>query len=53
MEKEVSLDAGVYGREESNVPYRFPQIVHERRPQRVVQEDLEDLWGSHTSSVES
>jgi hypothetical protein len=46
--KEVFLNADEYGRGGSDDPYRSLVIVHERRPQRVVQEDLEDLWVSHT-----
>ena len=53
MEKEVSLDAGGYGREGSDVFYRSRVSVRERRSQRVVQEDLEGLWVTHTSSVGS
>jgi hypothetical protein len=53
MEKEVSLDAGGYGREESDDFYRSRVIVRGRRSQMVVQGDLEGLWGNHTSSVVS
>ena len=49
MEKEVSLDAGGYGREGSDDFYRSRVIVRERRSQMVVQEGLEDLWVIHTS----
>ena len=48
-EKEFSLSEGAYEKEGSDDPYRFPQIVRERRSQMVVQEGLEDLWGIHTS----
>ena len=48
-EKEFSLSGGAYEKEGSDDPYRFPQIVRERRPQMVVQEGLEDLWVIHTS----
>ena len=48
-EKEFSLSEGAYEKEGSNDLYRFPQIVHGRKPQRVVQVDLEDLWVIHTS----
>ena len=53
MEKEVSLDAGGYGREGSDDFYRSRVTVHGRRSQKVVQEGLEGLWVTHTSSVES
>jgi hypothetical protein len=53
MEKEVSLDAGGYGREESDDFYRSRVIVRGRRSQMVVQGDLEVLWVIHTSSVGS
>ena len=53
MEKEVSLDAGGYGREGSDDFYRSRVTVRERRSQMVVQGDLEGLWGNHTSSVGS
>ena len=49
MEKEVSLDAGEYGREGSDDFYRSQVTVHGRRPQKVVQGGLEDLWVNHTS----
>ena len=49
MEKEVSPDAGEYGREGSDDFYRSRVTVHGRRPQRGVQGDLEDLWVIHTS----
>ena len=48
-EKEFSLSEGAYEKEGSDDPYRFPQIVRGRRPQMVVQVDLEDLWVIHTS----
>ena len=48
-EKEFSLSAGAYEKEGSDDLYRFPQIVHGRKPHRVVQVDLEDLWVIHTS----
>ena len=50
MEKEVSLDAGGYGREGSDDFYRSRVTVHGRRPQRVVQGDLEGLWVIDTPS---
>ena len=53
MDKEVPLDAGGYGKEESNGSYRSLVIVRERRSQMVVLEDLEGLWVIHTSSVGS
>ena len=53
MEKEVSLDAGGYGREGSDDFYRSRVSVRERRSQMVVQGDLEGLWVIHTSSVGS
>ena len=43
MEKEVSLNAGGYGREGSDDFYRSRVSVRERKSQMVVQEDLEDL----------
>ena len=48
-EKEVSLDAGVYGKEGSDDFYRSRVIVRERRSQMVVQGGLEDLWVIHIS----
>lgn len=48
-EKEFSLSEGAYEKVGSDDLYRFPQIVRERRSQRVVQEGLEDLWEIHTS----
>ena len=48
-EKEFSLSEGAYETEGSSDLYRFPQIVRERRPQMVVQGDLEGLWVIHTS----
>ena len=53
MEKEVSLDAGGYGREGSDDFYRSRVSVRERRSQMVVQGGLEGPWVIHTSSVES
>jgi hypothetical protein len=49
MEKEVSPDAGEYGREGSDDFYRSRVIVRERRSQMVVQGDLEVFWVIHTS----
>jgi len=49
MEREVSLDAGGYGREGSDDFYRSRVIVRERRSQMVVQGDLEGLWVIHIS----
>ena len=43
IEKEVSLDAGGYGREGSDDFYRSRVTVRERRSQMVVQGDLEVL----------
>ena len=48
-EKESFLSEGAYEKEVSDDPYRSPQIVRERRSQRVVQEGLEDLWVIHTA----
>ena len=53
MEKEVSLDAGGYGREGSDDFYRSRVSVRERRSQMVVQGDLEGLWVIDTPSVGS
>lgn len=53
MEKEVSLDANGYEREESDDFYRSRVSVRERRSQMVVQGDLEGLWVIHTSLVVS
>ena len=52
-EKESFLSEGAYEKEGSDDLYRFPQIVHERKPQMVVQGGLEDLWVIHTSSIGS
>ncbi len=40
----VPQDAGGYGRGGSDDSYRSLVIVRGRRPQKVVQEGLEDLW---------
>ena len=48
-EEESFLSEGAYETEGSSDLYRFPQIVRGRRPQMVVQVDLEDLWVIHTS----
>ena len=53
MEKEVSLDAGGYGREGSDDFYRLRVIVRERRSQMVVQGGLEGLLGNDTPLVGS
>ena len=52
-EKKSFLSEGAYEKEGSDDLYRFPQIVHERKPQMVVQGGLEDLWVIHTSSIGS
>jgi hypothetical protein len=49
VEEETYPNEDEYEKEGSDDPYRFPQIVHERRPQRVVQGGLEGLWVIHTS----
>ena len=50
---EVPQDASGYGRGGSNGSCRSRVIVRGRRPQRVVQEGLEDLWVIDTPSVGS
>jgi len=49
----VHPGADGYGREGSDGSYRSRVTVHGRRPQRVVQGDLEGLWGNDTPSVAS
>ena len=49
----VPPDADGYGREGSDDFYRSRVIVHGRRPQKVVQGDLEGLVGSDTPSLAS
>ena len=53
MGKEVSLDVDEYEKEGSNDSCRSRVIVHGRRPQKVVQGDLEGLLGNDTPSVGS
>ncbi len=49
VEKEISLNEDEYEKEGSSGSCRLLVIVRERRPQKVVQEGLEDLWVIHTS----
>jgi len=49
----VPRGAGGYGREGSDDFCRSRVTVHGRRPQKVVQGDLEGLWGNDTPSVGS
>jgi len=49
----VPRGAGGYGREGSDDSCRSRVTVHGRRPQKVVQGDLEGLWGNDTPSVGS